>query len=123
MPSDQSSVPPAGIPNPAVLDSIVHDPVEDRVSLVMVETRPWDGSSEQLFQIQEKINSYLSFALDGEMAETYPHLAGKPLGLRLDCFQYPDDKTIDFLDRIEQQLAKEKITFLMRVLEKASPSS
>ncbi len=43
----------------------------------MFESRPWDDSDLQLFQLQEKFNAYVSFLLDGEMAEAHPELAGK----------------------------------------------
>ena len=71
----------------------------------MVETRPWSGSEEQLFQLQEKLNAYLSFALDGELAEAYPALVGKPLRLLLQCRAEPDGVTAQMLDIVRQQIA------------------
>ena len=106
--------------HPGVLDRVILDPDTDRLLLIMIETRPWEHGDRQRFQIQEKINSYLSFALDGELAEAYPHLAHKAISLQLDCFAYPDDQTIDFLDGIQQQLSKQGIEFTLRVLEKGS---
>jgi len=120
MTTDNHSSKPSGVDNPAVLDKIVHDPVKDTVSLVMIETRPWGIGERQHFEIQEKINSYLSFILDGEMTESFPHLAGKPVVIQLDCTQYPDDKTIDFLDRIQKELGKQGISFILRVIETVS---
>ena len=116
MTSDQHSS-SGGIENPAVLDKIIHDLEKDQITLVMIENRPWTGGEGQLFQIQEKINSYLSFALDGELNEAYPNLAGKPIGLQLECFAYPDDQTIGFLDRIQAQLDSQGIPFLLRVID------
>jgi hypothetical protein len=81
----------------------------------MIEARPWDGSDEQLFQLQEKLNAYLSFALDGEMAEAYPHFAGKPLRLRLDCHAPPDTRTQEMLDAVSRQIAFQEIRFEVRV--------
>ncbi|MEI9896071.1 MAG: DUF6572 domain-containing protein [Chthoniobacter sp.] len=51
-----------------------------------------DGSELRLFQLQEKINAYLSFALDGEMAEAYPQFDGKKIRLQLDCVGMPGQR-------------------------------
>ena len=68
-----------GVPHPEVIDLLTHDARSGQVELVMFEARPWSGDEAQLFELQEKMNAYLSFALDGEFAETYPQLVGKPL--------------------------------------------
>ena len=60
-----------GIKDTATIDVIAQDPQPGVVVLVMREPRPWDGGERQLFELQEKINAYLSFALDGEMAAAY----------------------------------------------------
>ena len=52
-----------------VIDIFAHDPKTDEIVLVMNEPRPWDGSEERLHQLQEKFNAYVSFLLDGELAE------------------------------------------------------
>ena len=95
-----------------VIDIIFHDEKSARVLLVMTETRAWDGSDLRLFQLQEKINAYLSFALDGEMLEAYPHFHGKALRLQLECTEIPDARTIEFL-----KIVRERIAFQGIVLE------
>ena len=60
-----------------VIDVIAHDPKTGEVVLVMNEPNEWDGSDEQLLALQERFNAYVSFLLDGEMAEAHPELAGK----------------------------------------------
>lgn len=124
--STQPSTPAVGVVNAGVLDLVTHDPASDRVILVMIETRKWDGGESQLFQVQEKINSYLSFALDGEMVETYPQFAGKRVGLQLDCPEYPTEPVVEFLEKIHRELEVEGIEFTLRVKEgmpSASPDA
>ena len=75
----------------------------------MVESRPWDGSELQLFQLQEKFNAYVSFALDGEMADAYPSLVDKPLRLRLECAMPPGETVLHFLDLVREQLRFQEI--------------
>lgn len=83
----------------AFIDIIAHDSGTDAVVLTMVETRPWSGSDEQLFQLQEKLNAYLSFALDSEMVEAYPQFAGKKVRVELRCAQKPDSRTAQLSPR------------------------
>ena len=101
--------PPGGVEQAHVIDAIVHDARTDWVTMTMVERRAWDGSELQLFQLQEKFNAYVSFALDGEMAEAYPALVGKPIRLRLECATYPDGEVIHFLSVVREQLAFQNI--------------
>ena len=102
LPADRSAR--RGVEHADVIDLLLHDEKTDQVSLVMLEPRPWDGSDLRLYQLQEKINAYLSFALDGEMAEAYPSLIGKPLQLRIDCVSMPDEATTQFLAVVRDQI-------------------
>jgi len=108
------------IENANLIDIIATDEKSGRVVLVMRESRAWDGSDLQLFELQEKLNAYLSFALDGEMAEAYPHLAAKPLQLRLDCAQPPDSRTQLFIEAVSRQIAFQDIEFVVRVIDAAA---
>ncbi|RYD60644.1 MAG: hypothetical protein EOP84_36740 [Verrucomicrobiaceae bacterium] len=101
--------------NPAVIDLIAHDPATDSVTLGMSEVRPWDGSEMQMYQLQEKINAYLSFALDGELTEVYPALGNKPLVLQLDCVEIPPEPVQQFLKMVSKQIALQGIKFRIRV--------
>ena len=103
------STPPGGVERAHVIDSIVHDARTDEVTMTMVERRLWDGSEIQLFQLQEKFNAYVSFALDGELAEVYPALVGKRLRVRLECAMYPPEEVVQFLGVVREQLAFQSI--------------
>src|SRR5438067_10553986 len=98
-----------------VIDLLSYDEKSARVLLVMTETRAWDGSDLRLFQLQEKINAYLSFALDGEMIEAYPHFCGKAVRLQLECTEIPDERTIGFLKTVRERIAFQGIDFEVHV--------
>ncbi|MDB6153048.1 MAG: hypothetical protein JWL90_1501 [Chthoniobacteraceae bacterium] len=102
---------------------MIHDPATDEVVLIMVEPRPWDGSESRLFQLQEKVNAYLSFALDGEMSEAYPALEGKSLRLQLDCATFPDAMTVSFLKLVREQISFQGIDLQVRVAEEPGAES
>lgn len=105
-----------GVEHAGVIDMLIHDARADVAVMIMLETRPWDGSELRLFQLQEKFNAYLSFALDGEMAECYPALAGKPLRLRLDCPTPPDETVLQLLGAVRDQIAFQGFELEVRVV-------
>jgi hypothetical protein len=117
--SDPNSNPdhstPKGLEHAGVIDFLGFDPKASEVLMVMVEHRPWIHVEAQLFQLQEKLNAYLSFALDGEMTEAYPQFSGQPLKIRLECAEPPVEETLDFLQHVYEQMALQGITFEVEV--------
>jgi hypothetical protein len=88
-----------------VIDVIAQDAKTNEVVLVMNEPNEWDGSDEQLLALQERFNAYVSFLLDGEMAEANPELAGKSARIELRCPHVPDTSALELLGLIHDQLA------------------
>jgi hypothetical protein len=100
-----------------VIDVIGHDTKTGEVVLVMNELEPWDDSDERLLALQERFNAYVSFLLDGEMAETHPELAGKPARIELRCAHMPDTRALELLGMIHDQLAFQEIRMEVVVAE------
>jgi hypothetical protein len=92
-----------------IIDLIAGDTKTGEVVLVMNEPNEWDDSDEQLLALQERFNAYVSFLLDGEMAEAHPELAGKPARIELRCTHMPDSRTLELLGLIHDQLAFQEI--------------
>lgn len=92
-----------------VIDLFAVDKKTGAVLLVMNEARPWDGSDERLHQLQEKFNAYVSFLLDGEMVTAHPELAGKSARIELRCDHIPDERALELLGLIHDQLALQEI--------------
>jgi hypothetical protein len=92
-----------------VIDVIAEDAKTGEVVLVMNEPNKWDGSDDQLLALQERFNAYVSFLLDGEMAEAHPELAGKQARIELRCAHMPDSRTLELLGLIHDQLAFQEI--------------
>jgi hypothetical protein len=107
--SDALDPPPSGVEQTGVIDLFGRDEKTGEVLLVMFEPRPWDGSDLRLFQLQEKFNAYVSFLLDGEMTDAHPELAGKPARIELRCVQMPDQKALDFLNAVHDQIELQDI--------------
>jgi hypothetical protein len=98
-----------------VIDALGVDETSGRVVLVIRHDAPWDGSAAQLFLLQEKLNAYLSFALDGEMADACPDFAHRPLGLRIETETSPDSRTLHLLAHVRQQIEFQDITLEVRL--------
>jgi hypothetical protein len=92
-----------------VIDLIAEDKKTGDVVLVMNESQPWDGTDEQLLAVQERFNAYVSFLLDGEMAEAHPELVGRRTRIELRCAQMPDARAVELLRQIHDQLAFQEI--------------
>jgi hypothetical protein len=98
-----------------IIDAFGIDEHSGRVVLVIRHDAPWEGSPAQLYLLQEKLNAYLSFALDGEMADAYPDFATRPLGLRIETAAAPDPRTLHLLARVRRQIEFQDITLEVRV--------
>ncbi len=98
-----------------VIDALGIEEPSGRVVLVIRHEAPWDGSEGQLYLLQEKLNAYVSFALDGEMAGEYPDWAGRAVGLRIECATAPDPRTLHVLGHVRRQLGFQEIELEVRV--------
>jgi uncharacterized protein DUF6572 len=103
-----------------VIDVIAHEARTGEVVLVMNEADEWNGSDEQLLALQERFNAYVSFLLDGEMAESHPELAGKPARIEVRCVHMPDARALELLALIHDQLAFQEIKLEVVVRGKKS---
>jgi hypothetical protein len=48
------------------------------VELGLVQSHPWTGSEAQLQSFQQKVQTYVSYAVDGGMVSAYPETRGLP---------------------------------------------
>ena len=104
-----------------MVDVIGQDAKTDEIVLVMNESNEWDGSDEQLLALQERFNAYVSFLLDGELAEAHPELIDKPARIELRCAKIPDARALELLGLIHDQLAFQEIK-LEVIVTNDSPS-
>ncbi len=106
-----------GLAHAGVIDYLGFDAETETVLLVIAERRPWNQPEEQLFQLQEKLNAYLSFVLDGEMSDAYPQFTGKTVTIRLETQEKPPEMSFGFLEHVYEQCQLQGITFEVVVKE------
>ena len=106
----------SGVANAQVIDLITFDSKADTVVLIMVETRPWDGSGERKAQVEAKVNTYVAYAREGQLVRQYPQVKGKPVRIQLDCSAELDETTAVFLGGLSAALASRGFEFRVNVL-------
>lgn len=69
--------------------------------LILVEEGPWpdDDLIPNLRRIQERLYGCIDVAIDGHLASLHPESKGKPVVVRLDCYDTPDAPVRDFVGR------------------------
>jgi len=104
-----------GVENAMLLDLISVDPATDKVVLTMIERRTWGAEARQFQQIEEKINRYLGYVLDGFLAEQHPAYEGKRVQIRLQCAEEPHGEAVRFIAAATQAVQAEGIEFVVAV--------
>lgn len=73
--------------------------------LIIVQSNPWTGSDAQIESLQEKVQTYVSFALDGEMSRQFPQTVGRPCSIVINSLSgAPDARTQSVLDVLTTRL-------------------
>ena len=109
-----------GVENAKVVDLISVDPASDKVVLTMIERRLWGASDQQFQQIEEKINRYLGYVLDGFLADHYPQYEGKKVQLRLACAEEPHGDATLFVQGATRAAADHGLEFVVAVTPPAA---
>ena len=109
-----------GVENPGVVDLIHHDRDTGEVVLTLLERRPWGSSPEQIRQLEDKINAYLSYVCLGHLVRDYEQYAELKVRIQLDCAEAPRPEERRFLEAARQYIAGEGIRFVVSVVPAAS---
>jgi hypothetical protein len=105
-----------GVENAKIVDLITLDPNTDKVVLVMIERRKWGASPQQFGQIEEKINRYLGYVLDGFLAEHYPQYEGRRVTIRLDCAEAPHGDAVTFVRAATHAIGEHGLELVVNVV-------
>jgi hypothetical protein len=114
---DAAAPEPRGVANPRIVDLITADRERGEVVLKILEPRPWGSDPHQLHQLEDKLNSYFSYVLDGFLAEQYPQYQGLAVRIQLDCAGEPRVEEQDFLLAATGFSARHGIRFVVEVVD------
>ena len=80
------------------VDFVSLSPDASTVNLYIVADQPWTGSDPQLNSLQEKVQNYVAYALDGPMLRDFPTTAGVRWRIVIDSqVGTPDARTSETL--------------------------
>ena len=71
----------------------------------VVETEPWYDRPDPA-QLNEKFLNYPGFALDGQLAATYPDAAGLPIQIVIDAYFDLAPAAVADLESVQRSLAQ-----------------
>jgi hypothetical protein len=86
--------------------------------ILIVEAGEWQFD-DSMFLIQEKLNAYAIYALDGQMHRMYPDSVGKPVSIVIRPVEPPPPDIAKFIDQIAAILAKDGLTVTVEPLPAA----
>ncbi len=104
-----------GVENAKLMDLITVEAATDTVILAMFERRPWGAHPHQFRQIEEKINRYMGYVLDGFLVQHYPQHQGKRVRLRLDCAEEPQGEAARFVAAAKHAIESHGLEFAVNV--------
>ncbi len=72
----------------------------------MVEEGPWDEDKldEELDRVQDRLYDGVDIAVDGHLASKYPDSKGKPVVIRLDCYETPREPVEEFFQAFAEHI-------------------
>ncbi|HMF39613.1 MAG TPA: DUF6572 domain-containing protein [Polyangia bacterium] len=109
-----------GVENPKVVDLISVDPASGKVVLTMIERRAWGADAHQFQQIEEKINRYMGYALDGFLVQHHPDYEGKAVQLRLECAEAPHGEAVLFVAAAARAARDHGLELVVKVVPPAA---
>lgn len=84
--------------------------------VLVVDSGEW-REKNALHALQEKINSYASYALDGAMATDYPDSEGHAKAILVQTIDVPPDDAVQFLMKVETLLKPDGLPVRLERLE------
>ena len=81
-----------------------------------MEDSGWEDVPLNLQEVQAKLNTYLAYALDGQLATDYPDLARKPVRIQLDTTTEPPDDVLQMTRRMRDACKQYGVVFVLNVL-------
>ncbi|MGD0484405.1 MAG: DUF6572 domain-containing protein [Gemmatimonadales bacterium] len=98
--------------NPKVIDFVALDQHNEVVTLVMVEERNWGERGTLLPDLQAKLNTYLAYAVGGQLYLDYPEVRGKAVCFQLSYVHSPGPRERQLIDIVRRQhLEPERIAW------------
>jgi len=84
-----------GLDRPGEIDLISED-TDGNALLSIVQTGPWSSKGSERAALQRKLDTYVHFALEGQMVHRYPSLKDRPVVIELAYEHKPPQSVLDY---------------------------
>lgn len=111
----QPPVKKPGLASPKTVDAVAFDPKEQVYRLILELDVVLDGSRAQALALQEKLNTYVGFALE-EMGDRYPGSEGKDVVIRVVAREAPQGKGAALLEKFKAAIVEQGLGFEVDVV-------
>jgi hypothetical protein len=96
---------PSGIDDPGTVDE-VRVPRRGAVELIVRHDGRWDGSDQRQVLLQEKVNRYLEYVVDGDLPAEHPAARGRRWVVIVETAAEPDARTQAYLRAADRELRR-----------------
>jgi hypothetical protein len=98
-----------GIASTETIDFVTANSDSSECTLYIIETDDW-GHNPDVDQLNKKLNSYLSYALDGQLQVDYLKLQGAKIAIRFDLYFPPSSSAEQDLITIRGAMAQNRVS-------------
>ncbi|HQR44974.1 MAG TPA: hypothetical protein PLB02_01990 [Thermoanaerobaculia bacterium] len=95
------------VDNPTVIDAVGTERETGIVVLTVSDHLEWD--SDHLITLQEKLNAYLHFVLEGQLLEDYPSARNRRVRIEVIHKFEPHAEALEFLSKARVAIAEHGI--------------
>ncbi len=97
--------------DPSIIDYVARDEANDKLVLIIKETRPWQDLQTMHAQLKAKIDSYYGYIMDSELAREYPGTEPSNVVITLFTTTQPGPESLQFFQYVRHVLAQDSIGF------------
>lgn len=99
----------------ATIDLLTEHPTAGYVALIMIADDDWTSEDTPRL-LEAKLNLYLHYALEGQLADDFPDLAMKPVRIQLDCVVAPPPSIVRLVGRMAEHCKALDVDFILNTL-------
>jgi len=85
--------------------------------LVIVADEPWENSDEFRYKLQEKLNNYSTYFLEGQLKKEYPDCRQNRITVRISSTTSIPEDSVHFIEKISDAFRPHGIDVATEVLE------
>jgi len=98
------------------IDLVTRSKEKGNYTLIIVADEPWEDSDEFRYMLQEKINSYVTYFLDGQMKKEYADCKQNRITIKISSTVPIPGHVLTFLSKISEVLYPHGVEIEIEIL-------